>query len=34
MGNVMEFLEQDFNAVVLQLDVPVPVDFWSPSCGQ
>ena len=33
MGNVIELLEQDFDAVVLQSAVPVLVDFWSPSCG-
>jgi len=33
MGNVIELLEQDFDAVVLQSDVPVLVDFWSTSCG-
>ena len=33
MGNVIELSEQDFDAVVLQSDVPVLVDFWSPSCG-
>ena len=33
MGNVIELTEQDFEAVVLQSDVPVLVDFWSPSCG-
>jgi thioredoxin len=33
MGNVLELSEQDFDGVVLQSDVPVLVDFWSPSCG-
>ena len=33
MGNVIELSERDFDAVVLQSDVPVLVDFWSPSCG-
>jgi len=33
MGNVIELSEQDFDTVVLQSDVPVLVDFWSPSCG-
>ena len=33
MGSVIELSEQDFDAVVLQSDVPVLVDFWSPSCG-
>ena len=33
MGNVLELSEQNFDAVVLQSDVPVLVDFWSPSCG-
>ena len=33
MGNVIELSERDFDTVVLQSDVPVLVDFWSPSCG-
>jgi len=33
MGNVIEVSERDFDAIVLQSDVPVLVDFWSPSCG-
>jgi len=33
MENVIELTEQDFETVVLQSDVPVLVDFWSPSCG-
>ena len=33
MGHVIELSEQDFDAVVVQSDVPVLVDFWSPSCG-
>ena len=33
MGHVIELSEQDFDAVVLQSDVPVLVDFWSPACG-
>jgi len=33
MSNVIDVLEKDFDAVVLQSDVPVLVDFWSTSCG-
>ena len=33
MGNVIELTEKDFDYQVLQSDVPVLVDFWSPSCG-
>lgn len=29
----MELNETDFDSVVLQSDVPVLVDFWSPTCG-
>ena len=33
MGQVIELSEQDFDSVVLKSEVPVLVDFWSPSCG-
>ncbi|MTI84195.1 MAG: thioredoxin [Firmicutes bacterium] len=29
----MEFTEQNFDAEVLETDVPVLVDFWAPWCG-
>ncbi|MDO5552877.1 MAG: thioredoxin [Planctomycetia bacterium] len=32
MGSVIELKEQDFDAVVLKSEVPVLVDFWSPTC--
>ena len=33
MSKVIELTETEFDAVVLQSDVPVVVDFWSTSCG-
>jgi len=33
MGQVIELSEQDFDSVVLKSEMPVLVDFWSPSCG-
>jgi len=33
MGKVIELKEADFDSAVLQSDVPVLVDFWSPTCG-
>ena len=33
MGKVIELSEQDFDSVVLKSEMPVLVDFWSPSCG-
>lgn len=33
MGKVIELTEKSFDEVVLKSDVPVLVDFWSPSCG-
>ena len=32
MGHVTELSESDFNTI-LQAEVPVLVDFWSPTCG-
>jgi len=32
MGRVAELSESDFDTI-LQADVPVLVDFWSPTCG-
>ena len=32
MGQVTELSENDFDTI-LQADVPVLVDFWSPTCG-
>jgi len=32
MANVTELNDGNFDAVVLQTDVPVLVDFWSPTC--
>ncbi|HBT78180.1 MAG TPA: thioredoxin [Planctomycetaceae bacterium] len=33
MGEVCEVTERDFVDVVLKSEIPVLVDFWSPSCG-
>ncbi|MGL4593096.1 MAG: thioredoxin [Thermoguttaceae bacterium] len=33
MSNVLELSESNFDEYVLRSDVPVLVDFWSPSCG-
>ncbi len=32
MAKAIELQEKDFETVVLQSDVPVLVDFWSPTC--
>lgn len=33
MGKAIELSEVDFDAVVMKSEVPVLVDFWSPTCG-
>lgn len=33
MSVVLEVTENDFIDVVLKSEIPVLVDFWSPSCG-
>jgi len=33
MGRVWELSENGFDQNVLKSDIPVLVDFWSPSCG-
>lgn len=33
MGKAIELNENDFEAIVLQSDIPVLVDFWSTTCG-
>ena len=33
MGNVVELNKEHFDVSVLQADIPVLVDFWSPTCG-
>lgn len=32
MGKVLELNEADFDAVVLKSEIPVLLDFWSPTC--
>ena len=32
-GNVIELTDADFDATVMDADVPVLVDFWAPWCG-
>lgn len=33
MGKAIELDEKDFDAAVIASEVPVLVDFWSPTCG-
>jgi len=33
LGKAVELSEKDFDAVVMKSEVPVLVDFWSPTCG-
>ncbi|MDO4586414.1 MAG: thioredoxin [Planctomycetia bacterium] len=33
MGKAIDLNENNFDAVVLQSDIPVLVDFWSTTCG-
>lgn len=33
MSTVVEVTEKDFIDIVLKSEVPVLVDFWSPTCG-
>jgi len=33
MGRVAELSNSDFNTTVIQSEIPVLVDFWSPTCG-
>lgn len=33
MNQIIELNENDFNGQVIESDIPVLVDFWSPSCA-
>jgi len=33
MGNVTELSDGNFDTTILQAEVPVLVDFWSPACA-
>lgn len=32
MGNILDITDADFDREVMQSEVPVLVDFWSPTC--